>query len=110
VKKHFYKVIFPTKERQRWNGQEFMKVFYSLGKRTGCRLFHINDQLTLCLNCDVHCGKKYRKFPPQLTDTADHKTPVTENYGIKFSTSISECSATVCMSEFSAIDLKLNMC
>ncbi len=27
----------------------------------------------------VHCGKKHRKFPSQITDTADHNKPVTEN-------------------------------
>jgi hypothetical protein len=41
----------------------------------------------------VHCGKKHRKFPSQVTDAADHNTPVTENSGIKFPTSLLDCSA-----------------
>ncbi len=30
----------------------------------------------------MHCGKKDRKFPSQITDAADHNKPVTENSGI----------------------------
>ncbi len=41
----------------------------------------------------IHCGKKHRKFPSQVTDAADHNTPVTENSGIKFPTSLLDCSA-----------------
>ncbi len=41
----------------------------------------------------VHCGKKDRKFPSQITDAADHNKPVTENSGIKIPTSLSDCSA-----------------
>jgi hypothetical protein len=41
----------------------------------------------------LHCGKKHRKFPSQVTDAADHNTPVTENSGIKFPTSLLDCSA-----------------
>jgi hypothetical protein len=47
-----------------------------------------------------HCGKKYRKIPQQITDSADLNIPVTENFWIKFPTSISEFSmmylGTVC--------------
>jgi hypothetical protein len=51
-----------------------------------------------------HCDKKYRKFPPQITDAADHTTPVTGISGIKYPTSVSECSATyVHISEYSRI-------
>jgi hypothetical protein len=45
------------------------------------------------LYCAVHFGKKYRKFPPQITEAAGHNTTKTENLRIKFSTSILECSA-----------------
>jgi hypothetical protein len=38
----------------------------------------------------VHCGKKYRKIPQQITHSADLNIPVTENFRIKFPTSISE--------------------
>jgi hypothetical protein len=41
----------------------------------------------------LHCGKKDRKFPSQITDAADHNKPVTENSGIKIPTSLSDCSA-----------------
>ncbi len=41
----------------------------------------------------MHCGKKGRKFPSQATDAEDHNKPVTENSGIKFPTSLSDCSA-----------------
>jgi hypothetical protein len=41
----------------------------------------------------LHCGKKDRKFPSQITDAADHNKPVTENSGIKFPTFLSDCSA-----------------
>jgi hypothetical protein len=41
----------------------------------------------------VRCGKKDRKFPSQITDAVDHNRPVTENSGIKFPTSLSDCSA-----------------
>jgi hypothetical protein len=53
---------------------------------------HIEDFLQLFAQI-LHCGKKYQKFPPHITDRVDHNTPVTENFGIKFSTSISECLA-----------------
>jgi hypothetical protein len=33
----------------------------------------------------MHCGKKDRKFPSQITDAADHNKPVIENSGIKIS-------------------------
>jgi hypothetical protein len=35
----------------------------------------------------LHCGKKHRTFPSQITDAADHNRPVTENSEIKSPTS-----------------------
>jgi hypothetical protein len=40
----------------------------------------------------VYCGKKYRKIPQQITNAANLNIPVTENFRIKFPTSISEFS------------------
>ncbi len=45
------------------------------------------------LDAGMHCGKKDRKFPSQITDAADHNKPVTENSGIKIPTSLSDFSA-----------------
>ncbi len=41
----------------------------------------------------IHCGKKQRKFPSQITDAADHNKPVNKNSEIKFPTSLLDCSA-----------------
>ncbi len=57
----------------------------------------------------IHCGKKDRKFPSQVTDAADHNKPVTEHSGIKFPSSLSDCSA-IYIGIFSAIYFGIKMC
>jgi hypothetical protein len=57
----------------------------------------------------LHCGKKDRKFPSQVTDAADHNKPVTENSGIKFPKSLSDCLA-IFIGIFSAIYFGITMC
>jgi hypothetical protein len=56
----------------------------------------------------IHCGKKDRKFPSQITDAADHNKPVTENSGIKSPTSLSDCSA-IYIGIFSSIYFEIKM-
>jgi hypothetical protein len=58
---------------------------------------------------EAHYGKKDRKFPSQVIDAADHNKPVTENSGIKFLTSLSDCSA-IYIGILSAIYFGIKMC
>jgi hypothetical protein len=48
----------------------------------------------------MHCDKKEWKFPSHITDAADHNKSVSENSGIKFPTSLSECSAIYIYKDF----------
>ncbi len=58
----------------------------------------------------IHCGKKDRKFPSQITDAENHNKPVTENSGIKIPTSLSDCSAIhIYRNFFSAIYFGIKM-
>ncbi len=80
-------------------------------------IIFILENCTIFINCAIfekcakhpHCGKKDWKFPSQVTDAVDHNKPVTENSGIKFPTSLSDCSA-IYNGIFSAIYFGIKMC
>jgi hypothetical protein len=71
-----------------------MKIGHENGIRNprAWTIFH-RFHPTVYSNFQKPVYKTNRGFLLQITDAAEHNTPVTEKFGIKFTTSILECSA-----------------